>query len=240
VFLKENEDQFGESIVNWMKELELQFFYYTAFAQTKIQNKAVKRKYFETLHKTIESILIQLGESFRSTDYAQKVEQQLLDLIYSNLTPNGILQPKENISNHFLRDMLGKLAKNGFISSEFKNEQTQINWIHGAFNVDFYTDNQLNNFQLKINWDNLNNLADWLLFLKNSCIVYEHENNKQLLDWVIEHTTYKKQEFSRGSKIYESLIRSIKLRKKFIGNYMKIDQNGLFITTNFIPPSTNQ
>jgi hypothetical protein len=228
VFLKENEDRYSENILSFMKELERIFFYYPAFVQTNIPNKAVRGEMLETYYKTIESALIQLGETYSSTNHTIKVKKQLLSLINANVTPARVLQLKECISVFFVQDMIGKLAQAAYISDEYKNELHQVNWIYRAFNVEFYIDNQQNHFQCKINWNNLNHLSDWLLFLKNSCIVYDYKNNKQLLDWVIEHVTYKKQEFSKGSTTYKSLIRSIKLRKDYIDFHFTMDNNKLF------------
>ena len=238
VFLKENENQYGDDVSRWLNELRLQFFYYTAFAQTRIKNKAVKREYFETLHKTIESLLIQGGESFRSTDYAQKVEQQLLDLIYTNLTPDRVLQPRENISVQFLKDMFIKLAEEGFISPNFKDEQTQIDWIDRAFNFDFHNKNQLEKESVKIDWYQLTDLADWLLFLKESCVIYEYKEKTLLFDWVIEHVSIKKNKFIKHSKSYVNLERTYRERKKLIGVYFTIDENQRFkIRAGAPPPS---
>jgi hypothetical protein len=236
VFLKENEDQYGEDVSRWLNELSLQFFYYTAFAQTRIKNKAFKREYFEALYKTIESVLIQSGESFRSTEYAQKVEQQLLDLIYTNLTPDRVLQPRENISVDFFKDMFMKLAEEGFISQNFKDEQTQIDWIYSAFNFEFHNKNQFEKKSLKIDWHKLTDLADWLLFLKESCVIYEYKEKTLLFDWVIKHVSINNKKFVKHSKSYDSLERTYRERKKMIGEFFTIDENKRFDIRKGSPP----
>lgn len=189
-------------------------------------------------YKIIQNVLLNRGNSFKSTEFSEKVDQQLSYLIDCNKTPLRVLQPNQIATNFFLQDMLDKLAIKGYISKKFKNEQAQTNWIHKAFNVEFHYTNQHEKDILKIDWNNLNSLADWLLFLKKSCIVYNHKNNKQLLDWVLEHVVYKGKNFSKGSTNYESLIRSIKIRKKQEGLYFSVDEKKLF-QIKYIPHAVN-
>lgn len=227
VFLKENEDKFNQEIHRFFNEMPSHFYHLNALVQTTLKNKAAKKEYFENLYEKLERNLIESGFTFFSTEYTQQFQKQLLELRQSNLTPEKVLQPNDLASIIFLQDMVNKLANVDYISKEFKKEETQTYWLHRAFNVHFYFECQLENFQLKINWNNLNNLADWLLFLKKSCIVYDYKDNKQLLDWVIEHVSYKGQEFSKGAKNYKSLVRAIKFRKKYIGYYFMIDKNNM-------------
>ncbi len=228
VYLRENQGRFGGEIHRFFYEMQLHFFYLNALAQNVNKSKSFKKKYFRALYELLQSILINGGFTFRSNEYVIKVEKQLLELIQSNLTPERVLQPNEIATTFFFQNMLNKLADKGYISKEFKNGQTLTYWLNRAFHLDFYTESQPEYSQLKISWNNLNHLADWLLFLKKFCIEYEHKNNKQLYDWVIEHVSYNGKNFSRGSTNFESLIRAIKIRKKQEGLYFSIDQKRLF------------
>ena len=226
--IDENQDRLGEGFKEWLKDLQKMVFYYSSLAQNGIENKAKRKEYFEMLFKLIESILIQGGESFNSTDYSQKVEKQLLALIQSNLTPKNVFQPKEGISVFFLQDMVRKLADSNYISPEFKKEQNSILWINRAFNVNFYSGHHPQSFQLKINWNKLVDLADWLWFLIKSCVEYNFTNNKQLYNWVVENVRLNGNEYSKGTEKYDNLLRTIRSRRDYIGYIFTIDENGLF------------
>jgi hypothetical protein len=224
-------------IQGFMNDIGRLFYSLNADAENVLDNKAEKREYFETLYSLIKTYLIRCGYSLESNETVQNFIKQILELIHLNQTPVNVLDTTKIATIHFLQEMLSVLANVNYISKEFKNAETQTRWIRRAFHFDYYVELDLNYFQLKIDWNNLYNLADWLLFLKTKCIVYKHKDNKQLLDWVIAHVTYKQKEFSKGSKHYESLIRSIKYRKDFVNVYFTLDENGSFTLKNYPSPN---
>ncbi len=224
-YLRENEDKYEKQIIRFVAEMQCYFFRLNSMIHKEINNKEEKEVIFSTLYDTLENTLLQLGYTFRSTEFAQQVEQQLSDLIYLNYVSERKLQPNIISTISFLQDMLKKLAERGSVSKKFQNESTQIRWIHSAFKIDFHNINQLEKEKLKIDWNNLNELANWLLFLKKYCIVYNHDNNKQLYDWVIAHVSYNGQSFSKGATIYRSLKDSMKKRQGTEGKYWCLDDN---------------
>ncbi|MFN6014293.1 MAG: hypothetical protein ACK47F_06365 [Flavobacteriales bacterium] len=235
-YLSENEDKHVKELIRFIAEMQSYFFRLNSVTQKVIKNKSNKEEIFSTLYDTIEDTLIQLGYTYRTTEFSQQVEQQLSDLIYMNFVPERKLEPNQIATKYFLQDMLNKLANEGFISEEFKNEQTQFRWIHGAFYIDIHNINQLEKESLKIDWNHLTDLADWLLYLKDSCVKYPYEDNKRLLEWVIQYVTVKKQEFSKGTTSYTSLRRTLRERRKNLGVYFTLDKNKLFKIQKGSPP----
>jgi hypothetical protein len=227
IFITENQNP-SEKVNRFFQIMLKGIFQLFSEAQTSIDNKAFKKEYYETQYKTAESIMIQTGKSIQSLEILSEYMNLLKELIETNSTSEIILHPKQFTSPSFFQHMIGKLVEAKFISEEFKNDNTQINWIKRAFHVEFYVKHRLENFQLKINWNNQSRLADWLLFLKEYCVVYENEDNKKLLDWLVLNVKYKNEDISKDSSVYKSIKRALRKRKNGVTKNMFIDNNGLF------------
>ena len=216
-----------EKLGNMMAELMTGLLKKMANFNQEKSSKILKKNYFLALYETIENFLIQMGYTFQTTDKLKKLSIQLQELIVQNTGDAKKLQPKEDLKVETVMEMLTKLANRKIISKEFNKPEIQLKWINKAFDFIHSYDAKPQDALIIIDWKNHVHLADWLLFLKENYIDYSFRDNKQLLEWVRINHSYNGEPYSTDTTQYASLKRNLRDRKKFISDYMYV-QDGRF------------
>lgn len=184
------------------------------------KNELQKKEHFENIRRNIEGTLIHFDRTFESIEPFKQIRSQLDNLIIYNLTLEKKFELKSKVTVNNIVRMLNKLAKDKRISEDFKVRKTQFIWIYRAFYFSEHTNFLSDHLNTKLNFSKYNELADWLLQLKTYYIRYNGNDNKELLDWVIDHITIKGKEFERSSINYESLKRNLRNRKDLVSKFI--------------------
>jgi hypothetical protein len=217
----------GEKLGNLIAEIFGGWLRKVAYFNQQKSTKVLKRNYYLSLYEEIEFTLIQMGYTFQKTEKLKKLALQLRQLIVQNTVTGKKLQPKEGITIEIMMDMLTILANRAIISIEFIKPEIQLKWINKAIDFMHGYDASPHDALLIIDWKSHVHLADWLLFLKENYIDYSHSDNKQLLEWVRMNHSYNGEPYLADQTQYASLKRNLRNRKKFISDYMYV-QNGRF------------
>lgn len=197
-------------------------------------SKFLKKKYFLALYESIEHVLIQMGYTFQKTEKLKKLSIQLRELILQNTGDVNKLQPREDLNVDTIMDMLTLLAKRAIISKEFIKPEIQLKWINKAVDFTHGYDAKPQDELLIIDWKSHVHLADWLLFLKENYIEYSFSDNKQLLEWVRIHHSYNGAPYLTDQIQYASLKRNLRNRKKYISDYMYVQDGRFCLHKNYM------